>query len=112
MARYYGAGNTVKHTPGGDLVAGAVIVADEKILIAKNDMKSGVEGDVDTNGQFYFPKTAATVYTQGKPVYWDVADGDAQETSDTGTNKKIGYVAESALSADTEVLCQLVNNNA
>lgn len=110
MARHYGAGNTIKHTPVADVTGGDVVVLEEKVCVAKNDIAAGVEGELDTCGQFWFPKTAATAYTQGKDVYWDVADQEAQEDSDTGTNKKIGYVAESALAADTEVLCYLANN--
>lgn len=110
MATYFGAGNTTKHTPGSDVTAGDVIVEEDKVLVAKNDIASGVEGEVDTNGEFRWPKTAATAYTQGKPLYWDVADQEATEDADGGTNKKIGWVTKDALAADTEVYGYLANN--
>lgn len=110
MARFFGAGNTIKHTPGSAVTASDVILIDSKICIAKNDIPAGVEGELDTNGEFKFAKTAATAYTQGKPLYWDVADQEATEDADLGTNKLIGWVTASALAADTEVQGFLVNN--
>jgi predicted RecA/RadA family phage recombinase len=106
MGQFLGQGNTIKHTPGSDVVAGEVVTIEDKICVAKDDISSGVEGELSTNGEFLFAKTAATAYTQGKALYW--TGSEATET--VGTNKFIGYVTVDAIAADTEVAGYLVNN--
>ncbi len=103
-------GKTIPFTPSGsDVTAGDVILVGEKVCVAKHDIADGVLGTLSTEGVFDFPKTAATVYGQGDKVFWDVADDEATEDDDTGTNRPIGYIHEAALSADTHVRCYLAN---
>lgn len=104
-------GKTIPFTPSGsDVVGGDVILVGEKICVAKHDIADGVLGTLSTQGVFDFPKTAATVYGQGDKVFWDVADDEATEDDDTGTNRLIGYIHEAALSGDALVRCMLVDN--
>ena len=108
MGKYLGAGNTIQHTPGADVTAGNVIVIEDKVCVAKNNILTGKIGELDTSGEFLFPKDGATAFTKGKKVYYDTGASEATETE--GTNKLIGYVTRSALAADTEVACYLANN--
>lgn len=111
MGDFYGEGNTIQHTPSGaDVAAGEVVVIEDKVTIAKSDIKDGVMGEVSTNGQFYIKKDEATAFAQGKTVYFDAGAKEATEADGGGANKKIGYVAVAALAADTHVICQLSNN--
>lgn len=110
MTDFVKEGKSIAYTPSGsDVTAGDVILVGIKICVAKHDIADGVEGTLAVCGIFKFPKTAATVYAIGVAVYWDVADQEATEDDDTGTNKLIGYVSRAAASADTEVECALVN---
>jgi len=108
MGKFLGAGNTMKHTPGSDILAGAVVVIEDKVTVAKNNILSGIEGNVDTNGEFLWTKDGATAFTKGKRLYFDTGAQEATET--VGTNKLIGYVTKSALAADLEVQGYLANN--
>lgn len=105
MGQFLGQGNTIKHTPGSAVSAGDVVVIEDKVFVAKSDIAAGVEGELSTNGEFKFDKTAATVYTKGKALYW--TGTEATETE--GTNKYIGYVTVAALSGDAEVAGYLSN---
>lgn len=110
MAVFKQNGDTIKHTPGGNIIAGAVIVIGEKVCIAKHDILAGVEGELDTNGVFNFAKDNTTAFAQCVKVYWDVADQEATEDADSGTNKLIGYVHKAEIDTVENVDCYLVNN--
>ena len=98
-------GDTIDYTPSSAVTAGTVVVQEELVGVAVNDIAANTKGALAVSGVFDFPKTAATAYTAGKKVYWDATDEDAQEDADSGTNKPIGLVAEDAASADTLVRC-------
>ena len=110
MANFIKDGMTIPHTPGSDVTAGDVILIGDKITVAKHDIATGDDGALATEGVFDFDKTAATVYAVGVKVFFDVADDEATEDDDTGTNKLIGYVTVAALSGDALVRCMLVND--
>ncbi len=112
MTDFSNEGKSAPYTPGSDMTAGDVALVESKIVVAKHDIASGVEGTVAMQGAFKFPKTAATAYTQFKPLYWDVADTEATEDDDTGTNKQIGYVYKDAASGDDFVWGYLTNTTA
>lgn len=105
---------TIPYTPSGaDVTAGDVIVLEEKVCVAKHDIKDGELGTLSTVGQFDFPRTAATEYLVGKKVYWDAGASEATEAAAAGANKLIGYVAEyvgAAAAATVPVRCMLVDN--
>jgi len=111
MTDFVNEGKSVPHTPSGaDITAGDVLLIESKLLVAKHDIADGEEGTLAAQGVFDFPRTAATTYTAFKPVYWDVADQEATEDADGGTNKRIGYVVVGGAQADTTVRCYLVND--
>lgn len=100
-------GGSIDHTPGSDVAAGDVVVQGELVGVAKRAIASGELGALAITGVFDFLKTAATVYAIGVVVFWDVADSEATELVDTGTNKRIGHVVKAALSADLTVRVRL-----
>ena len=103
LVNFVSEGATLDYTPGAAAAEGAVVVQEDLIGVVVRDIAANELGAIRISGVMDFPKTAATDYTAGKPVYWDVADQEATEDSDTGTNKQIGKVAASALAADTTV---------
>lgn len=110
MADFIQEGKSMEHVASGAVTAGDVLLKGEKIVVAKHDIADTETGTVATQGVFDFPKTAVTVYAVGVKVFWDVADQEATEAEDVGTNRLIGYVAKAALSADALVRCYLVND--
>jgi len=96
-------GDTIDYTPGSAVLEGAVVVQEEMVGVAVRAIAAGALGALRVKGVLDFPKTAATAYTAGKLAYWDAADQDAQEDSDTGTNKLIGKVVTDAAEADATV---------
>jgi len=48
-----------------------------------------------------------TAITAGATVYWDVADQEAKEDSETGANKLVGKVVKAAGDDDTTVRVRL-----
>lgn len=109
MGKFIGAGNTIQHTPGSAVTAGDVILIGDKICVAKNNIAVGDVGELDTNGEFEWPIDGATAFAQGVKIFWDVADQEATEAEDTGTNKLIGYTTKSALAADVVIRGYLEN---
>ena len=94
---------SVPYTPTSAVTEGTVVVQEDLVGVAVRDIAANELGAIYIAGSMDFPKTAATAYTAGKKVYWDVADEEATEDDDTGTNKQIGKVEQSALAADTTV---------
>ena len=108
---FRGQGNTTKHTPSGaDVLAGDVVVVGLKVFVAKSFIADGIEGEVNTNGEYEWPKDNSTAFAQGIDIFWDVADQEATEDDDTGTNKYIGYTTLAAADTDTTLRGYLVNN--
>lgn len=102
---------TIPHTPGSAVTGGDVILVGEKIAVAKFDIAANIAGVLATVGIFAFPATDTTVYAQGVKVFWDVADQEATEDDDTGTNRLIGYTDEAIGSGTGQTInCMLVDN--
>lgn len=106
-ALYVQEGGSVDYTPGSAVLAGDVVVQGEMVGVAKLPIAANALGALSITGVFDFLKTAATVYAVGVVVFWDVADSEATEASDTGTNKRIGHVVLAAASGDATVRCRL-----
>lgn len=105
-ATYVHEGARVPYTPSGAAVSpGDVIVQNTLIGIATNDIADGQLGSLAVEGVFDFPKAtgAGTAIAAGKVVYWDAADSQAKEDSETGANEKLGVTVAAAADADTTV---------
>lgn len=108
-ARFIQDGKSIDYTPGSNVSAGDVIVQGELVGVAKLDIAAGQKGALAIEGVFEFPKPtgAGTDAGVGTLMYWDVADGNAQETSDSGTNKLIGKLVKACSTTDTTCLIKL-----
>ena len=101
-------GNSIPYTPSGsDVAAGDVVVQGELCGIATEPIPDGIKGVLQVEGIFYVKKNETQAFAAGAVCYWDVADDEAQNTADTGTNKQLGKVTQAALAADTHMYVKL-----
>jgi len=102
-ARFIHDGKSIDYTPSSAVTAGDVIVQGELVGVAKQDIAANTLGALAIEGVFDFPKPtgAGTDAAVGTLMYWDAADGNAQETADTGTNKLIGKLVKACSTTDT-----------
>jgi len=98
-------GAAVDHTPGAAVSAGDVVVQGELIAVAKLDIAANQLGALAVQGVLDFPKATGvgTAISAGANVYWDVADVEAKEDSETGANKLIGKTVAAAGDNDATV---------
>jgi predicted RecA/RadA family phage recombinase len=77
-------GNQIDYTPEADVAAGAVVVLNDLIGIAKTPIAANKLGALAVGGVFDVAKdndaTTGTVFLKDQPVYWDT---DAQQASPT-----------------------------
>jgi len=74
QGRFISAGDSIDHTPAGNVAAGAVVVVGSLVGIAKVAIAAAVLGALAVRGIFDVVQ-AAVAFTAGDAVYWD-ADGD------------------------------------
>lgn len=105
-------GDAIDYTPGSAVSAGDVVVQGELVGIAKTDIAANKLGAIAVTGVYDVPKPTGvgTDYSAGDILYWDVADGNAQNDADTGTNKQIGKVVTDVATTDTMVRVLLKGN--
>jgi len=98
-------GNSIDYTPSADVTAGAVVVQGDLVGVAKLDIKAGTLGALAVTGVFDFPKAEGlgTAIFAGATVYWDVADAEAKEDSESGANKLLGKAVKDAADDDATV---------
>ncbi len=98
-------GNSIDYTPAADVSAGDVVVQTDLIGVAKLDIPANIQGALAVVGVFDFPKATGggTAIAAGATVYWDVADTQAKEDSESGANKLLGKTILAAGDADATV---------
>jgi len=98
-------GNSIDYTPIADVTAGDVVVQNDLVGVAKLDIPANTLGALAVAGVFDFPKATGvgTAIAAGATVYWDVADTEAKEDSETGANKLIGKTVKAAADDDATV---------
>jgi len=98
-------GKTIDYTPGSAVTAGDVIVQGDLVGVAKLDIPANVQGALTVTGAFDFPKATGggTAIAAGVNVYWDAADTEAKEDSESGANKLIGKTIAAAADGDATV---------
>lgn len=106
-AEYFQVGNIIDHTPSSDVAAGDVVIQGELVGIARQPILANELGALTVEGVFKFVKDASTAFAAGVNVFWDVADQEATEDDDTGTNKLIGKTVLAAADTDTILLAKL-----
>ncbi len=102
-------GDSIDYTPGADVAAGGVVVQNDLIGVANLDIPAGRRGALAVAGVFDFPKATgvSTAIAAGANVYWDVADTEAKEDSESGANKLIGKTVKAAGDNDATVRVRL-----
>jgi predicted RecA/RadA family phage recombinase len=102
-------GNQLDYTPAADVAAGAVVVLNDLIGIAKSPIAANKPGALSLTGVFSFPKATgtSTAIARGKKVYWDEAAQEAKEDSETGANKYLGKTVLAAGDSDAAVNVRL-----
>ena len=85
-------GDAIDYTPGANVGAGDVIVQNDLVGVAKQDLPANVLGSLSVAGVFDFPKATGggTAIDEGLDVYWDEGNTQATADSGAGTNKKLG----------------------
>ena len=113
------AGDYVDYTPSGaDVSAGDVVVQGELVGIAERAIEDGVKGALAVTGVFDVEREASTAFTAGDEVWWD-ADGTSEDgntgaavdTSDSGTNKFLGYAVADVADADANLYVRVAMRN-
>jgi predicted RecA/RadA family phage recombinase len=109
MATFVHDGSAIDYTPGSDVAAGAVVVQEQLVGVARTPIAANALGSLAVAGVFDFTKAsgAGTAIAAGKKVYWDVADGEAKEDDESGANAYIGKTVKAATDDDTLVRVRL-----
>lgn len=102
-------GKQIDYTPSADVAAGAVVVLNDLIGITKQPIAANQLGALAVDGVFDVPKASGvgTAIAAGKTVYWDVADQEAKEDSESGANKLLGKTVLAAADGDVLVRVRL-----
>lgn len=104
MRNYLGQGDAINVTLGGTYATGAGIVVGDRAGVVSN---AGVSGDVvpvALEGLYSLTKNAEAI-SQGTKVYWD--NGNSRVTATVGSNKPIGWAAETTASTVTTTSVKL-----
>lgn len=106
-AQFIHDGNSIDHTPSGNLAAGAVVVQGDLVGVAKLAIPASTLGALAVTGVFDFPKATGTGTALGAGVtaYWDATAQQASTTSSGG--KLLGKTTRAAADADTTVRIRL-----
>lgn len=97
------AGNRIDYTPGSAVTAGDLVILEDLVGLATEDIAASVLGSLAVEGVFRFPKNG-TAIAQGKYVYWHGADANAGPESSTGTGDALlGKAAKAAAAGDSTV---------
>lgn len=98
---------TFNHTHTLAVNHGDVVVVGNATIIANAELAANQRGGYLIDGaiiQVPKPTGGGSAMAVGTRVYWDVADGNAQNTADSGTNKHLGIVAAANTDSDTTML--------
>ena len=90
MAQFIQDGCSIDYTPGSDVAAGAVVVQNDLVGVAKRPIAANTAGALAVEGVFDFPKSTAggSAIAAGVIVYWNA--GAQQATATASGNKLIG----------------------
>jgi len=102
-------GDTIDYTPGTAVATGDVVVQAELVGVATRPIAANELGALNVSGVFDFPKATGggTAIAAGDVCYWDVADQEATEDADSGTNKLLGKCVAAAADAAATVRIRL-----
>ena len=109
MATFVHDGSSIDYTPGAAVAAGAVVVQEDLIGIARTPIAPNALGSLAVAGVFDLPKAtgAGSAIAAGVVVYWDEAEQVAKTDAEAGANKKLGKTIAAAADADALVRVRL-----
>lgn len=109
MATFIHDGKSIDYTPAADVAAGAVVVQNELVGVARTPIAANTLGSLAVEGVFDFPKASGvgTAIAAGASCSWDVADSQAKTDAEGGANKLIGKCIKAAGDADETVRVRL-----
>ena len=98
-------GDQIDYTPAADVAAGAVVVQNDLVGVAKTPIAASQLGALAVRGVFDLAKAggAGVTFATGQSVYWDAANDVAVETDGGGANKLAGKAVAAAGDSDTTV---------
>ena len=107
MATFVHDGDSLDYTPGADVAAGAVVVQNDLVGVAKRAIPANTLGSLAVKGVFDCPKATGTgtAIAAGATVYWNAAAQQATTTS--SGNKLLGKAVKAAADADATVRVRL-----
>lgn len=101
-------GGSIDYTPGADVAAGAVVVQNDLVGVAKRPIAANTPGSLAVQGIFDFPKSTAggSAIGAGASVYWNAAG--QQATTTASGNKLIGKTVKAVADADATVRVRMM----
>jgi predicted RecA/RadA family phage recombinase len=106
MENYVSEGKVIKFTAASNYTTGQGLELGDRAGVVANTVASGSEGELLVDGIVTLAKTSVAM-SVGEKLFWDTADANVQKTSDTGTNKAIGWAAETKASGVTSIKVKL-----
>jgi len=111
-AKFVQEGGSIDHTPGADMLVGAVVVQGDLVGVTQVPIKwrgAGQVGSIAVIGVFDFNKAvgAGSDIPAGTLTYWDAAAQNATKNAAAGANKPIGKAVRTTVDADTIVRVRL-----
>jgi predicted RecA/RadA family phage recombinase len=105
---YQSGHRSVDYTPDSDVSAGDVVVQNDLVGVAVNDIAANEKGSLVIDAVIKAPKTAGTssAIEAGKIVYWD--SGNSVVTETAGANYPLGLTVEAATDAASWAYVQMV----
>lgn len=113
QARFRHVGDSIDHTPGSDVAAGAVVVVGSMVTVATRAIAANAPGALAVRGVFEFVKVTGA-FSKGAKLYWD-EDGDplggtagtGALSTDSSVGEYAGRAAQAAAETDETVLLLL-----
>jgi predicted RecA/RadA family phage recombinase len=94
---YISQGDVLQYTAGADISSGDVVVIENLLGVALQDIANGETGSVAIRGIFTCPKVSGAVITQGQGLTWDVsADSGNGEFDDDQATPATGDITGAA----------------
>ena len=108
-AKYKHRGIAIDYTPGSDVTAGDVVVQEDLIGIAVNDIPDGRLGALTTEGVFELPKAtgSGSDIDAGAQLYWNGTDDRVEKTEGSPARPALGKAVAAAAVADETVLVKI-----
>lgn len=97
-------GKNIDYTPGGAISGGQLVVQNDLVGIAPDDLAASVLGSLMVEGMPSLPKDSS-VFAVGDPIYWD--DTTNQAKADPAVGKYVGFAALAAATGDARVYAKL-----